>query len=305
MKTIVQTNYSGVDSLQLVDAPEKPVSPLSVIVKNQFIPVLPYDWETEYGLLKAIRPVQLPMVIGYGFGGVVEEVGLLRDKNLIGQKVIGAQLNGAARETINSQIPPLLFKVPDNVALRDAVTIIGGADAALNAVNVSDVKADDVVLVTGASGGVGTYLIQLLKRQGAQVIALASEDNRQFVQEQGADLVLNYEQELTSQLAESPHFNKIIDTVGRADLLDLISANSEALDILSLSMTSYQPRNAEQNFTFSHDSIGISGYKQLLKMMADGEIHAVIQEIFPFEDVKKAHLQSKDGHSRGRILLTF
>ncbi|MFC6169230.1 quinone oxidoreductase family protein [Loigolactobacillus jiayinensis] len=305
MKRIVQQNFNGVDGLQIVEVTASKLTPLSVLVKNKYIPVLPYDWLTEYGLLKAIRPVKLPMVIGYGFGGIVEQVGMLRDKNLIGKKVIGMQPTGSAQEVINSQLPPLLFTVPDNVALSDAVTLIGGADAALHAINSVNVGPTDTVLVTGASGGVGVYLIQLLKLAGAKVIALASSGNSDFIKAVGADVVLDYTDALDMQLRHINAPNKIIDTVGRIDLLQIIATNYDELAIFSLSLTNFDPPKKQQTFQFSNGSIGISGYKRLLKLMADQQIVAYIQHKYKFTDVKKAHLASKNGHAQGRILLTF
>ncbi|MFD0897276.1 zinc-binding dehydrogenase [Loigolactobacillus binensis] len=305
MKQIVQQNFSGVDGLQIETASASRFTPLSVLVRNKYTPVLPYDWMTEYGLLKGIRPVKLPMVIGYGFGGIVEKVGLLRDKSLLGKKVIGAQPTGAAMELINSQLPPLLFTVPDNVALSEAVTLIGGADAALHAINSINVTARDTVLVTGASGGVGTYLIQLLKLAGAQVIALASPNNLNFVKSIGADIVLNYQEELATQLKDIVPPTKVIDTVGRTDLLQLIAASFAELAIFSLSLTSFTPPKAHQTFKFSNGTIGVRGYRRLLNLLADKQIVAYIQAKYKYTDVKKAHLTAKNGLKQGRILLAF
>ncbi|WP_125980820.1 quinone oxidoreductase family protein [Loigolactobacillus iwatensis] len=305
MKRIIQRDFNGVDNLQIEVGNINKLTPLSVLVKNKYTPVLPYDWMTEYGLLKDIRPVKLPMVIGYAFGGIVEKVGLLRDKNLIGKKVIGAQPTGAAAEMINSQLPPLIFEVPDNVPLSAAVTLIGGADAALHAIDSVNVTSKDTVLVTGASGGVGTYLIQLLKLAGAQVIALASPGNLDFVKSVGADIVLNYQEELAAQLKATVAPTKIIDTVGSAALLQLITDIYDNLNIFSLSLSSFNPPKAQQTFKFSNGTIGIGGYKKLLKLLAAGEITAYIQHQYEFTDVKKAHLASKNGPAHGRILLKF
>lgn len=305
MQQIIQTDFSGVDGLQIETIAESHLTPLSVKVNTKYIPVLPYDWMTEYGLLKTIRPVKLPMVIGYGFGGIVESTGLLRDHQLVGKAVIGVQPTGSAQTVINAQLPPLLFEVPPKVALKDAVTLIGGADAALHAVNSIKANSTDVVLVTGASGGVGTYLIQLLKLAGATVIALANPDNRVFVQSLGADVVLNYQADLAAQLTRTVVPNKVIDAVGRPELLQTITTVYEQLTIFSLSLTNFNPPKPNQSFKFSHGSIGISGYHQLLALLATGQIQAQIQTVYPFEDVKKAHLAAKNGHARGRMLLAF
>ncbi|WP_459128136.1 zinc-binding dehydrogenase [Latilactobacillus curvatus] len=305
MQGIIQQNYQGIEALQIKSIEEGPLTPLSVMIRNKFVPVLPYDWQTESGALTEIRPVQLPIVIGYGFGGIVEQVGRLRHSSLIGQRVIGMQPNGSAQEVINNKIPPLLFKVPDQVTLADAITLIGGADAALHAIKALQIQSTDTVLVTGASGGVGTYLIQLLKLAGATVIALASAENQAFVRQLGADSVLNYEADLATQFSNNSQPNKVIDTVGQQALLQLISTSYGSLRILSLSTIDFLPTNPGQDFRFSNGSIGIGGYQHLLQLLATQQIKDDIQATYSFEDVKKAQMIAKNEHSQGRILLTF
>lgn len=112
MKQIIQTNYSGIDGLKIVDKPKPAVSPLSALVQVKYTPVLPYDWMTEEGKLKQMRPVKLPLTVGYAFAGVVQAVGLLRDRHLVGQNVIGVQPSGANQTYLDSRLPPFLFPVP-------------------------------------------------------------------------------------------------------------------------------------------------------------------------------------------------
>lgn len=305
MKAIIQSDYSGIKGLTIEEKKMSSMTPLSAIVKNKYIPVLPYDWMTEDGLLKGMRSVRLPMVIGYGFSGIVEKTGVLRDKKLIGKKVIGVQPTGSAKEYINSQVPPLLFKVPKNVELSDAVTIIGGADAAMHAISALRVTNKDVVLITGASGGVGSYLSQLLKLAGAKVIAIGNGQNYNYILENGADYFIDYQKDFLPQTQKILTPNKVIDTVGSSELLKKISETFESLDILSLSLTQFKPVKNNQTFRFSNGSIGIRGYRRLLKLMENKKIHANIQKVYNFNNVREAQLESKNHHSRGRILLEF
>lgn len=305
MKQIVQTDYTGITGLQIIEQPKPTISPLSALVKVKYTPVLPYDWMTEEGKLSQIRPVKLPLIVGYAFAGEVAAVGLLRDRHLIGKNVIGAQPSGANQQYIDSRLPPLLFPVPEAVALQDAATLIGGADAALLATQTAAVQAGDTVLVTGASGGVGTYLIQLLKLRQAHVIALASKDNQAFVSSLGADVVLNYEDDLAAELRGVMPPNKIIDTVGRPQLLRLLAEQLDDFALLSLSLPSFQFRKAGQTFRFTNGAIGLGGYRKLLGMLADGTLKAHVQAIYPFGEIKEAQQQSKNAHSKGRILLSF
>ena len=93
--------------------------------------------------------MNLPITVGYGSTGIVTAVGSLRSSSLVGQTVLGANPSGAAQEIISNNIPPILFKIPDNVDLDEAATIIGGVAAALMATtNDLKVNANDTVLVT-------------------------------------------------------------------------------------------------------------------------------------------------------------
>ncbi|GHP13309.1 NADPH:quinone reductase [Lentilactobacillus fungorum] len=305
MKAIIQRSYNGNDDLIIDNLATPKVAPMSALVRTQYTPVLPYDWLTEEGKLIGMRPTQLPMVISYGFVGVVEQVGMLRNHRLVGKPVIGAQMTGAAAEFINSQIPPLLFEIPQSVNLADAATLIGGADAAQLAVN--DIKAtkNEVILITGASGGVGTYLIQLLKHEHVTVIALANRHNVSFLRELGADYVVDYNDDLAKQLADVPRATKVIDTVGTTALLDQLSGYYDELAIFSLSRPTYTPQKPVQTFRFGNGNIGIAGYHKLISLLAAGEISGVVQQTFDFEVVKQAQHVSKEQHARGRILLKY
>ena len=303
MKAIIQKTYQGIDDLTIKEVADPQLSPMSAIIRTKYTPVLPYDWMTEEGRLKNLRPVKLPMVIGYSFSGIVERVGFLRDKNLIGQKVIGASMSGSNQSLIDSKIPPLLFKVPDQVSLKSAATIIGGADAAKFAINKSHINKQDVVLITGASGGVGTYLIQLLKLQEVIVIALASAQNFNFLKDLGADYVLDYNKKLNFK--DLPKINKVIDMVGSVKILDEITDSVNQLKIVSLSLTNYQPFKNGQSFQFISGTVSLSEYHQLLQMLADGQIRSVVQDTLNYRDVKQAQHNSKEEHSHGRILLDW
>ena len=305
MKQIIQTNYSGIDGLKIIDKPKPAVSPLSALVQVKYTPVLPYDWMTEEGNLKQMRPVKLPLTVGYAFAGVVQAVGLLRDRHLVGQNVIGVQPSGANQTYLDSRLPPFLFPVPAATTLQAAATLIGGANAAMLAVQTAAVEAGDTVLVTGASGGVGTYLIQLLKKRQARVIALASTINHDFVASLGADIVVNYEHDLAAQLHRVTPPNKIIDTVGQPQLLHLLAEMFDQFALLSLSVPDFQLRKAGQTFQFTNGTIGINGYRQLLMMLADGTLTVHIQTVYPFEKIREAQWQSKVAHSQGRILVSF
>lgn len=304
IKAIQQINYNGIDALEIVDKIIPTMLPQSVKVQTHYVPVLPYDILTEEGKLKRLRPVKLPMTIGYAFAGKVIEAGYLRKKSLIGQSVIGVTPTGTAQEINISNIPPALIKVPEGLSLQEAATVIGGADAAWMAIKKLKIAQGDRVLVTGATGGVGTYLVQMLQLLGVDIIALASSTNIEFVRSLGADEVIDYNSsQLTSDLRNARHPSKIIDTVGSSKLIESFAAVYENFELLSLSISNFPLEKKGQHFSFINGPIMPNEYKEILALLKSGKLKAHIQSIHHYSEVYKAQHESVKASSHGRILL--
>ncbi|MQS53038.1 zinc-binding dehydrogenase [Companilactobacillus mishanensis] len=305
MQAIIQESFNGIEDLKIKSINEPRVGPLSALIETKYTPVLPYDWRTETGELRNIRPVNLPITIGYSFSGVVKETGIMARKNLIGRKVIGVSQSGTSQQLNNILVSPFLFTLPDDVSLAEGATIIGGADAALSAVRKIHAESGDTVLITGSSGGVGTYMIQFLKMRNVHVIALGHPKNKDFLLNVGADEFIDYTSNLVNQLQAHPEIHKVLDTVGRPELLSTISQNLNELQIVSLSLPNFRVPKSNQSFSFTQGPIMPSDYKKVIQQLSNNELHAYIQEIFDFKDVIKAQNISKNSHSSGRILLKY
>lgn len=297
MQAIIQDTYDGIEGLKVKEISDPKVSPLSALIETKFTPVLPYDWRTENGELKSIRPVKLPIVIGYGFGGIIKDVGSLRSNNLIGQKVIGATMSGSNSTFVDSRIPPLLFKVPESVDLSAATTIIGGADTALGIINKLNINNPDKVLITGASVGIGTYLIQLLKLRNVQVVAIGHTENMDFLKNVGADVSIDYTTNISELLLQNKDITKVIDTAGSVELLNVISRMLSNAKIVSIATNLIGQ--------FIQPNIFPKDYEKLLDMLKNKELHSYIQNIYDYKDVRLAQTTAKNNHSKGRTLLKY
>lgn len=304
MRAITQTSYQGIDALTLTTRLTPHLNPLAVHIETRYTPVMPYDILTETGQLKTLRPVKLPIVVGYGFGGIVREVGGLRNSRLLNRPVIGVQPSGSHQEQILLTLPPLLFPVPQGVSLADATTIIGGADAAYFAFKKSHLRAGETVLVTGASGSVGTYLLQLAQLYGVRVIAVGHSSRHKLLQILGAELVLDYDFPLGPQLSKSPVISQVIDLAGSATLLDQLTAVLGSVKILSLAQQQYRTQ-PHQSFRFASGAISPRDYRWLLEQLAQHKLRAIIHEQLPFTAVRTAQHHLLTEHAAGRILLTY
>ncbi|WP_367295000.1 NADP-dependent oxidoreductase [Levilactobacillus yonginensis] len=305
MQSIVQTSYQGIDNLQLMTRLLPRLNPLAVRVETRYTPVMPYDVLTENGDLKQLRPVQLPIVVGYGFGGIVREVGRLRNQHLMNQPVIGVQPAGSNQEQLVSSLPPLLFPVPQDVSLASATTLIGGADAAYFAFKKSHLAAGQTVLITGASGSVGSYLIQLSRLFHVKTIAVGHSSRHEFLNNLGAEQVLDFDRPLSAQAISFSTVSQVIDLAGSPQLLNRLSAQLGAVAILSLALPQYHPHHPHQTFSFASGSILPGDYRWLLDQLAKGQLTAAIQEQLPYTAVKTAQHHLVDAHAAGRILLTY
>jgi len=304
IQAIQQQSYQGIDDLQLTTRPVPKLNPLAVRIETRYTPVMPYDILTETGQLQQIRPVKLPMVLGYGFGGIVREVGRLRQPSLLNQPVIGIQPSGSHQEQLLSTLPPLLFRVPQGVSLAAATTLIGGADAAYFAFKKSRLQAGDTVLITGASGSVGTYLIQLAHLFGVHTVAVGHTSRHDLLAQLGAEQIIDYDRPLIDQANSLTTVTQVIDLAGATTLLDRLTPYLGPIRIWSLVQPHYRPRS-QQAFTFISGAIMPNDYQWLLRQLAQQKLTAVIQEQHPFTAVKTAQHHLLDQHSAGRILLTY
>lgn len=305
MIALVQTAYEGLSSLQLEETPLAKASPLSVTVKTAYTPILPWDWRLANGELASMQARRPPMIISYGFTGTVTKVGALCSASLQDQPVLGINPSGAA-QTINV-VPPLpyLFKLPAEVSLAAAATLIGGADAALSLIKAAHVQTGQVVIVTGATGGVGTALIQLLKEQGAIVIGLTAPQNKAWLHQLGSNYELDYTQPLAPQLAQLPKPALLLDAVGQPELLTQLSTNQPELVIWPLSLQQWQPPLASQTFQFTNRPLLSADYRHLLDLLATQQLQPIIRATYDFHDFQTAFKTAQTHGQHGRVLLSY
>ena len=304
MQAIMQASYQGIDALKLITQSVASLNPMAVRVETRYTPVMPYDILTETGQLQRLRPVKLPRVVGYGFGGIVREVGRLRPSRLLNQPVIGIHLSGSHQEQILSMLPPFLFTVPAGVSLAAATTLIGGADAAYFALKRSHLQPKETVLVTGANGSVGTYLLQLLHLFGYHSLAVGHTSRHDLLTTLGAEQIVDYDRPLVQQKVNLTAVSHVIDLAGSPALLDRLTAKLGPVRILSLALQDYRP-HPHQTFAFASGAITPGDYRWLLDQLAEQKIRAIIQERLPFTAVKTAQHHLLDHHAAGRILLTY
>jgi len=183
VRAVVMQEFGPPEVLEPAEVAEPEASPGEVIIEAEFANVTFVETQIRAG--RAPHPSMLPalpVILGNGTGGTVA-----------GRPVV-ASLNGtggyAERVAVDAR---RLIEVPDQVPLRDAVALLADGRTALSLTGRAGLQAGETVLVEAAAGGVGTLLVQLARRAGARVVALAGgPDKLALARDLGADLTVDY-----------------------------------------------------------------------------------------------------------------
>jgi NADPH:quinone reductase-like Zn-dependent oxidoreductase len=326
MKAIVYHNYGPPDVLVLEDI-EKPVpSENDVMIKVRAASVNPYDWHFMRGLpygVRVIAGLRRPKVtrLGADVAGEVESAGKNVTRLMPGDAVFGF-LSGAAQGAFAEYAcaPESAFaRKPDCVTFEQAAAApIAGFTALQGLRNKGHIQPGQRVLINGASGGVGTFAVQIAKVFGAHVTAVCSTRNVELVRSIGADCVIDYVRDDFTRSAE--RYDLVFDAVGNHSLIALrriLSPNgilvgvggttdpwmlgplSSALTGLILSQFGNRKLVGVLAKGNNQDLITIGGF------MESGTVSPVIDRRYPLREVPDAIRYVEDGHARGKVIINL
>ncbi len=227
MKAIIHETFGAPNEVLRLDEIEVPaIGPGEVLVRVRATAVAKGDWLITQGLPYIARPsygIRTPKhrVAGLEFAGVVEVVGSSITQFAVGDEVVGWG-NEALAEYVAVD-PDQLVPKPAELDFEEAAAIPVSGFAALQAVrDQGAVSKGDRVLVIGASGGVGSFAVQIAKALGAEVTGVASTRNLDLVRGLGADHVIDYTVEGIGDGGR--RFDVIIDIAGNRPLAELRTA---------------------------------------------------------------------------------
>jgi NADPH:quinone reductase-like Zn-dependent oxidoreductase len=220
MKAIVQDRYgtSTVLENRQIDTPQ--IESRQVLIRVRAAGVNPADWAVMNGLPYIARPLYgltrpKAAVRGTDVAGVVERIGPDVTRFRVGDEVFGSA-NGSYAEYATAEEDGLALK-PTNLDFRQAATVPMAGLVALQALrDHADVRPGQRVLINGASGGIGTFAVQIAKALGAEVTAVCGTGNLDLVRSLGADHVVDYTEVDFTRTGET--YDVILDNVGNHSL---------------------------------------------------------------------------------------
>lgn len=231
-------------------------------------------------------------VIGFEFSGIIESVGANVSNFKKGDPVYGTTTDlkqGAYAEYVcipESWKQGVITRKPDSLSFEEAAALPIGAMTAYHILRKRKIQQGAKVLVYGASGSVGSYAVQLAKFRGAQVTAVCSAPNREFVQLLGADEVVDYRTNDLSQF--TGQFDLVFDAVGK-----LPSSRGKALLKQGGKWCSVKSITSEKT----------SYLDEFHQMISDGKLKPMIDRIYPLEDIVEAHRYVESGRKRGNVVI--
>jgi 2-desacetyl-2-hydroxyethyl bacteriochlorophyllide A dehydrogenase len=230
MKAIVQTEYGSTQMLSLQEVDQPVVPDNGVLVRVHAASVNAGDWHLMRGTPFFIRLIFGGLlkpkikILGTDVAGRVEAVGKDVTQFQPGDEVFGSLSEcgfGAFAEYVCATEAALVLK-PANTSFEEAATVPGAALAALQGLRDFGLVAGQKVLIVGASGGVGSFAVQIAKAFGAEVTALCSTKKIDMVRSLGADCVIDYTQaDVTRQ---GQHYDLIFDAAAYRSVFDYLPA---------------------------------------------------------------------------------
>ena len=324
MRAITRRCYGAPGKVLALERIAKPKPAAGqILIKVHAASVNPYEWHMVTGAPYFMRlSVGLGAPhrwrVGYDVAGTVEAVGDGVKRFKPGDEVFGGAGGALAEYAVTSEDGDIVAK-PPGVPFEDAAALLIAGGTALQALrDYGHVKAGQKVLINGASGGVGTYAVQLAKYFGAEVTAVCSTRNLELVRSLGADHVIDYTQEDFTQGQE--RYDLILDNVGNRDFLDLrrvvkpkgtivtVSGPKTNRFLGPISRIIKQKIVApfiEQRLVFFVANVGVPDLELFAKLMREGKLKSVIDRRYPLEQAGAALDYVGGQHARGKVIVTI
>jgi NADPH:quinone reductase-like Zn-dependent oxidoreductase len=302
MKAVRFDQYGDEEVLEIVEIPRPVPGPGEVLVQVKAAGINPGEAKIREGMLHSRFPATFPSGEGSDLAGVVTAVGTGVTGVAEGEDVIGYTDNRASHAEYAvveaRNLTPKPAAVPWEVA--GSLFVVGAtAYAAVQAVGL---QPGDVVVVSGAAGGVGSIAVQLARLAGATVIGLASEPNHEWLAGFGV-IPVSYGDGVEDRIRQAAdHVDALVDTQGGGyvDLALALGVEPSRIDTIA-DFAAVQEHGVKGDAS----AVGASAktLAELAGLIADGKLQVPIAATYPLADVRDAYRDLADGHTHGKIVL--
>jgi NADPH:quinone reductase-like Zn-dependent oxidoreductase len=323
MKAIVRTKYGSPDVLELKEVEKPTPKDDEVLIKVHAASLNAYDWHM---LTADMFPVRLMggglfkpkrKLLGADVAGRVESVGRNVTHFQPGDDVFGdiAGSGGGSFAEYACGRENLLASKPANLSFEEAAAVPMAAVTALQALrDKGHIRPGQSVLINGASGGVGTFAVQIAKSFGAEVTAVCSTGKMDMVRSIGADHVIDYAKEDFTKNGQ--HYDLILAANGYHPILDyrralspkgiyVVAGGSAAQMIQVLLLGPLISRTGRRKMRVMVANINQKDLAIIKELLETGKVKPIIDRRYPLNEVPEAMRYLGEGHARGKIVITM
>lgn len=299
--------WGSPDVLTYEIAPRPEPAAGEVLIRVHAASINPVDCKTRAGggFAKRLGEEAFPVILGWDVAGVVEALGPETIGISVGQRVYGCirfpNLGNAYADYATAPVDHLA-RIPDALGMPEAAALPLAVLTAWQALDAIDLQPGQRTVIVGAAGGVGHLAVQLAKRRGAEVVAVAGTRNQSFVLELGADEAIDYSTgDLATRIGEA---DVIFDAVGAGTVAALAGIVNPGGSIVSI-LGGVKPDELPTGVLGKNIMIKPNGEQlsQVSEMVASRRLRPVVQEVIAATDAPRAHALSDGGHVRGKLVL--
>jgi len=314
MKAFVKTTYGGPEVLKLEEVQKPSVKEDHILVKVKANSANPVDWHImrgtpffarfTFGLFKPKNKI-----LGADFAGIVEETGKNVANFKIGDRVFGESF-GAGSFAEYTVVPANVCAImPEGTEFQEMACVpIAGLTALQALITHGQLKEGESVLINGSSGGVGHFAVQIAKAYGANVTAVCSGKNEDFVKSLGADQVISYDKENIHQ--HNGKYDLIIDTHGNLTHQDFQRMGQRAVVTGFTTMGHMMSelfKKALSKFPLAQFTAEVNQHdlEILASLIRDRKIRAHIDKTYPYTQIPEAIGYIEAMHTRGKVAMVW
>jgi NADPH:quinone reductase-like Zn-dependent oxidoreductase len=302
MKAIRIHNYGHSDKLNSEEIPVPKINEDQVLAKIHDAGVNPIDWKLREGQIKDMRPINFPQTVGQDFAGEISEVGAKVSKFKVGDHVFGFA-QGAYAEFAAISVDKLAM-IPESLDFINAASLpTPGLTAYQILTDAIQIKPNDKILIHGAAGSVGSFLVQIAKHLGAEVIASASAEDSDYLSRIGAHHLIDYKKQKFQEIVKD--LDAVVDLIGGETAKKSYQVVKKG-GILVSTVGAVDQKEGDKfgirtNAFVMKPEAG--GLEKLAELVEQGAINPRIDRIVPYDQFREAQDLVQAGQAHGKIII--
>lgn len=297
MKKVSFAEFGGPEVLQLLDADEPHAGPGQIRIAVRAAGVNPVDWRIREGQVLGAHPTELPSGVGLDAAGVVDEVGEGAEGVAVGDHVFGEGASTYAEFAVLSA----WARMPEDLTFEEAAGYPSVVETALRVLSEVGVRPGQTLLVSGASGGVGSAVLQIARERGITVIGTAGAANQDYLRALGAQAT-TYGDGWVERVRQLGQVDAALDLAGSGVLRELVELTGDPGKVISIADLGAP--------AFGVRFSGVAGsvpqaLAEAAALISGGKLHIPVEKSYTLAEAAAAHTDSRTGHSRGRRVIVI